>query len=404
MKSIKFAAWAIMVSATATAQTTLKDAYRDYWYTGVSVNQWEVQADLSGKNEHNVTGQVSSDQTRNWDIITRNFNWVVAENCMKCEVIHPKEGIYDFTLADQFVDKAKAAGLKVLGHCLIWHSQCAPWFHYDDKGNLVSADVLKKRMREHIFTIVNHFKGRVDAWDVVNEAFEDDGTPRKSLFYQILGSDYIPLAFQYAHEADPTAELYYNDFSMNKAKKVEGVTNFFRPLVRVGVPVTAIGMQGHLILEDNNYVQEYEHSIETIKSVGVPTFFSELDISVLPNPYGFSGANVSDRFAYRPEMDPYKDGISKEMEQQVEDFWVSFYQMLLRHHKDILRVNFWCLNDANSWRNDFPIKGRTDYATLFDRNNQPKPFVQKLIELVQPTPLPSRTEKKAKQTSKRHTK
>ena len=404
MKSVEFAAWAIMVSATATAQTTLKDAYRDYWYTGVSVNQWEVQADLSGHNEHNVTGQVSNDQTRNWDIITRNFNWVVAENCMKCEVIHPKEGVYDFTLADQFVDKAKAAGLKVLGHCLIWHSQCAPWFHYDDKGNLVSADVLKKRMREHIYTIVNHFKGRVDAWDVVNEAFEDDGTPRKSLFYQILGTDYIPLAFQYAHEADPTAELYYNDFSMNKAKKVEGVANFFRPLVRVGVPVTAIGMQGHLILEDNNYVQEYEHSIETIKSVGVPTFFSELDMSVLPNPYGFSGANVSDRFAYRPEMDPYKDGISKEMEQQVEDFWVSFYQMLLRHHKDILRVNFWCLNDANSWRNDFPIKGRTDYATLFDRNNQPKPFVQKLIELVQPAPLPSRTGKKAKQASKRHTK
>ena len=361
---------------------TLKDAYRDYWYTGVSVNQWQVEADLTGANEHNVTGQVSNDQTKDWDIITQNFNFVVAENCMKCEVIHPKEGVYDFTLADKFVDKAKAAGLKVLGHCLIWHSQCAPWFHYDDKGNLVSADVLKKRMREHIYTIVNHFRGRIDAWDVVNEAFEDDGTPRKSLFYQILGTDYIPLAFQYAHEADPNVELYYNDFSMNKAPKVEGVADFFRPLIRQGLPVTAIGMQGHLILEDNNYIQEYEHSINTIVATGVPTFFSELDISVLPNPYGFSGANVSDRFAYRPEMDPYKKGLSKQQEQAIEDFWLSFYRMLLPHHKDILRVNFWCLNDANSWRNDFPIKGRTDYATLFDRQNRPKPFVQKLIDLV----------------------
>ena len=361
---------------------TLKDAYRDYWYTGVSVNQWQVEADLTGANEHNVTGQVSNDQTKDWDIITQNFNFVVAENCMKCEVIHPKEGVYDFTLADKFVDKAKAAGLKVLGHCLIWHSQCAPWFHYDDKGNLVSADVLKKRMREHIYTIVNHFRGRIDAWDVVNEAFEDDGTPRKSLFYQILGTDYIPLAFQYAHEADPNVELYYNDFSMNKALKVEGVADFFRPLIRQGLPVTAIGMQGHLILEDNNYIQEYEHSINTIVATGVPTFFSELDISVLPNPYGFSGANVSDRFAYRPEMDPYKKGLSKQQEQAIEDFWLSFYRMLLPHHKDILRVNFWCLNDANSWRNDFPIKGRTDYATLFDRQNRPKPFVQKLIDLV----------------------
>ena len=361
---------------------TLKDAYRDYWYTGVSVNQWEVAADLSGSNEHNVTGQVSNDQTANWQVITQNFNWVVAENCMKCEVIHPKEGVYDFTLADQFVDKAKAAGLKVLGHCLIWHSQCAPWFHYDEKGNLVSADVLKKRMREHIYTIVNHFRGRVDAWDVVNEAFEDDGTPRKSLFYQILGSDYIPLAFQYAHEADPNVELYYNDYSMNKAAKVEGVANFFRPLINAGLPISAIGMQGHLILEDNHYIQEYEHSIETIASLGLPTAFTELDLSVLPNPFGFSGANVSDRFAYRPEMDPYKKGLTREQEQKVEAFWVSFYQMLLRHRKDIQRVSFWCLNDANSWRNDFPIKGRTDYATLFDRQNRPKPFIDKLIQLV----------------------
>ena len=364
---------------------TLKDAYRDYWYTGISVNQWQVKADLTGTNVHNVTGQVSNDQTSDWPVIVDNFNFVVAENCMKCEVIHPEEGIYDFTLADQFVDKARAAGMRILGHCLIWHSQCAPWFHYDEQGNLVSPEVLKKRMREHIFTIVNHFRGRIDAWDVVNEAFEDDGTPRKSLFYQILGSDYIPLAFQYAHEADPTAELYYNDFSMNKATKVEGVANFFRPLIKQGLPITAIGMQGHMILEDNTdnrLIKQYEHSIETIVSLGIPTFFSELDISVLPNPYGFSGANVSDQFAYRPEMDPYIKGLSKEKTLELEQFWVDFYRMLISHHEDIIRVNFWCLNDANSWRNDFPINGRTDYATLFDRQSKPKPFVKKLIELL----------------------
>ena len=367
------------------AQLSLADAYRDYWFTGVSVNQWQVEADQNGTNENDVTGFVSNDQTKDWPVIAENFNWVVAENCMKCEVIHPSEGVYDFTLADQFVDKAKAAGLKVQGHCLIWHSQCAPWFHYDKNGQLVSAEVLKKRMREHIYTIVNHFKGRIDAWDVVNEAFEDDGSPRKSLFYQILGTDYIPLAFQYAHEADPTIQLFYNDYSMNKATKVEGVANFFRPLIQQGLPITAIGMQGHMILEDNvnnRYMKEYEHSIKTITALGIPTFFSELDVSVLPNPYGFSGANVSDIFAYRPEMDPYKKGLPAAKQAELEQFWIDFYKMLLPHHKDILRVNFWCLNDANSWRNDFPIKGRTDYATLFDRQNRPKPFVQKLIDLV----------------------
>jgi len=378
---------------------TLKDAYQKYWYTGVSVNQWQVKADETGANVHDVTGQVSNDQTADWPIIVKNFNWVVAENCMKCEVIHPKEGVYDFTLADQFVDKAKAAGLKVQGHCLIWHSQCAPWFHFDENGKLVSPEVLKKRMREHIFTIVSHFKGRIDAWDVVNEAFEDDGSPRKSLFYQILGTDYIPLAFQYAHEADPTIQLFYNDFSMNKATKVEGVANFFRPLIQQGLPITAIGMQGHMILEDNvdnSVIKQYEHSIETIASVGVPTFFSELDLSALPNPYGFSGANISDKFTYRPEMDPYKDGLTKEQEEKVGQFWVDFYKMLIPHHKDILRVNFWCLNDADSWRNDFPIKGRTDYATLFDRQSQIKPFVQRLIDLVCPQPTETKKTKESK--------
>ncbi len=377
---------ATLVAGAALAQpATLRAAYRDYWDMGVSVNQWQVKANSESLvMQQNFSKDTPADQTKDWETIVRHFNYVVAENCMKCEVIHPKEGVYDFTLADQFVDKARAAGLKVLGHCLIWHSQCAPWFHYDEQGNLVSPEVLKQRMREHIYTIVNHFKGRVQAWDVVNEAFEDDGTLRKSLFYQILGEDYIPLAFQYAHEADPNAELYYNDYSMNKVSKVEGVARFFAPLIRQGLPVTAIGMQGHMVLEGNNYVEEYEHSIQTIRNLGVKTFFSEVDLSVLPNPYGFAGANVSDRFAYRPEMDPYKDGLTAEKKQEVQDFWVRFFQMLTRHRDDILRVNFWCLTDGCSWRNDFPIKGRTDYATLFDRQGQPKPEVQAIINVVRP--------------------
>jgi endo-1,4-beta-xylanase len=358
---------------------SLAEAYRDYWYTGVSVNQWEVEGN----------------QESHWDVITKNFNWVVAENCMKCEVIHPQEGVYDFTLADKFVDKAKAAGLKVQGHCLIWHSQCAPWFHFDKDGKLVSREELKKRMREHIYTIVSHFKGRIDAWDVCNECFEDDGSPRKSLFWQILGTDYIPLAFQYAHEADPNVQLFYNDYSMNKPTKVEGVANFFRPLIEQGLPVTAIGMQGHMILEDaKELLPQYDHSIKTIAALGVPTFFSELDLSVLPNPYGFSGANVSDRFTYTPEKDPFKDGLTKEKEAEINQYWVDFYKMLIPHKDNILRVNFWCLNDANSWRNDFPIQGRSDYATLYDRQNQPKGMIQEIINLVKPQQTTKKNKRK----------
>lgn len=378
---------------------TLKDAYRDHWFTGVSVNQWEVAAEANATNEHDVTGFVGADQTADWAVVEKNFNTVVAENCMKAEVIHPKEGVYDFTLADQFVEKSLAAGMRVHGHVLIWHSQCPYWFHHDKDGKLVSKEVLKKRMKEHITTILAHFKGRVASWDVVNEAFEDDGSLRNSLWYQILGEDFIPLAFQYAHEADPNVELYYNDYSMNKATKVEGVCKFFKPLLDKGVHVDAIGMQGHMILEDgaDNIISQYDHSIKTIASLGVKTFFSELDLSVLPNPYGFSGANVSDRFAYRPEVDPYKDGMPAAKQAEIGKFWVDFFKMLITHKDDINRVTFWCVNDRNSWKNDFPIRGRHDYATLVDRDNNLKPFVQDIINLVKPQCCQeAKTKKKSK--------
>ena len=401
IRNIALTLFALQVSALSLHAQTLKDAYRDYWYTGVSVNQWEVAAETNATNKHDVTGFISADQTANWQVVEKNFNSVVAENCMKMEVLHPAEGVYDFTLADQFVEKALASGLRVHGHVLIWHSQCPDWFHKDAEGNLVSREVLKKRMREHIHTILGHYKGRVSSWDVVNEAFEDDGSLRKSLFYQILGEDYIPLAFQYAHEADPNVELYYNDFSMNKPAKVEGVCKFFRPLIEKGLPIDAIGMQGHMIFEDGpqKIISQYDHSIKAIASLGVKTFFSEVDLSILPNPYGFAGANISDRFAYRLEMDPYKDGVPAEKQKEIDLFWVDWFKMLISNKEHINRVTFWCVNDANSWKNDFPIRGRKDYATLVDRNNTMKPVVQDIIELVMPKPECQAKGKKAKKSN-----
>lgn len=383
----------------ANAQS-LKEAYRDYWRTGVSVNQWEVKAETKPMANHDYTGMVSLDQTANFPTVVEHFGWIVPENCMKMEVLHPQEGIYDFTLGDQLVEKARQNGLEVIGHCLIWHSQCAPWFFTDENGKQVSADVLKKRMKEHIYTVLGHYRGKVKAWDVVNEAFEDDGSFRRSKFYEILGEDFIPLAFQYAHEADPNIELYYNDYSMNKASKIDAIVNFFRPLIAKGLPIDAIGCQAHMILEPNDYIAEYDHAIKAIASLGIKAQFTELDLSVLPNPYGFSGANISDRFAYSPETDPYTAGIPAEKEAEFDNFWIDFYKMLINNKESILRVNFWCTNDANSWRNDFPIRGRHDYATLFDRNCKAKPLVGKLIELVKPAPAEAKAKAKGKTKKK----
>ncbi len=384
IKTLAISVLALWSVALTCGAKTLKEAYRDYWRMGMSVNQWEVGIDGSTPSNLPITGFTGRDQTVDFPIIASHFGWVVAENCMKIEAIHPEEGVYDFTLADQFVNKALANGLHVVGHCLIWHSQCPDWFFVDKDGKQVTADVLKQRMRDHIFTILGHFRGKVEAWDVVNEAFEDDGTLRRSKFYEILGEDFIPLAFQYAHEADPTIELYYNDYSMNKPGKVRAVVDFFKPLMAKGMPLTSIGMQGHLILGEEDYVSQYEKSIQTIyNELGVPAQFTELDLSVLPNPYGFAGANISDNFKYSEKMDPYRDRLPESVQKKADDFWLNFFTMLMRNKERVLRVGFWCFNAGNSWRNDFPIRGRCDYATLFTRDNTPKPTIKKLIQLVE---------------------
>ncbi len=388
-KLFHFLLSAVVLSSTACAQNNqetkeigLKDAYGDIWRTSVSVNQWEV-APSTGESKHNITGYTGRDQTEDYAVIAKHFDWVVAENCMKMEQVHPADGVYDFTLADQFVNKALENGQQPIGHCLIWHSQCPEWFFLDSEGKTVAPEVLRERMREHIFVILNHFRGRVKGWDVVNEAFEDDGSLRRSKFYEILGEEFIPLAFNLAHEADSTIELYYNDYSMNKASKVQGVVKFFKPLVADGMPLTAVGFQGHLILGDADYVKQYQNAIRLVRrELNVPSQFTELDLSILPNPYSHSGANVASRFEYSPQMDPYKNGVPDDVLRKAESFWLSFYTMLLNNKRDVLRVGFWCLNDGNSWRNDYPIRGRTDYATLFNRDNTPKPVVDKLIKLV----------------------
>ena len=348
-------------------KSSLKDAYRDYWLMGVATNTRQD------------AGAVPAEKS----LILKHFNSVTAENCMKCEVVHPSEHVYDFAKADVFVDSAVANGQVVIGHCLIWHSQFAPWFFIHEDGTQVSAAELRKRMREHIFTIVSHFRGRVFGWDVVNEAIEDDGSFRKSKFYEILGEDFIRLAFQYAHEADPTAELYIQDYSMAGQAKRDAYVRIVSSMLNQGLRVDAIGIQGHLML-DSSPASEYEKSIVAFASTGAKVTITELDISALPNPYaaGTAGADVSDRFKYRKSMDPYREGLPDKVVQQWEQRYLDFFRVLIKHRDVVSRVTVWGLTDANSWRNYSPIEGRVDYPLWFDRNAQPKPIVNKLIDLV----------------------
>jgi len=303
-------------------------------------------------------------------IVSLHFNTIVAENCMKSEKVNPAEGVYFWDDADAFVDYGERKGMTVIGHTLIWHSQLAPWFPLDSAGNYVSPEILKERMHTHITTMVSRYKGRVKGWDVVNEAILDDGSYRPSPFYDILGEEFIPLAFQYAHEADPDAELYINDFSMASPGKRERYVKIVNDLRKRGLRVDGIGMQAHIGM-DYPEIGEFEKSIEAFANAGVQVMITEWDITVLPTV--FMGANVGDIVKLDDRYNPYPDGLPEDVSKQWNDRVAQWIALFKRHSDVISRVNLWGTYDGMSWRNDWPMIGRTDYPLAFDRNYELKP-------------------------------
>nr|WP_320058184.1 endo-1,4-beta-xylanase [uncultured Bacteroides sp.] len=323
--------------------------------------------------------QASERDTAGLHLIKQHFNAVVAENCMKSEVIHPEENRYDFTRSDRFVAFGEKYKMAITGHTLIWHSQLSPWFCVDKEGKNVSAEVLIERMKNHIHTVVGRYKGRIQGWDVVNEAFEDDGSYRKTKFYEILGEDYIPLAFQFAHEADPNAELYYNDYSMAHKGRRDAVVRMVTQLKAKGIRIDAVGMQGHMQM-DFPAVEEFEKSLLAFANAGVKVMITEMDMTMLPSPKQNIGADVGANFEYKKEMNPYPDTLPDSLAQAWNARMEDFFNLFLKHSDKISRVTVWGVTDADSWRNNWPIRGRKDYPLLFDRNNQPKPVVEAILK------------------------
>ncbi|MDR2652000.1 MAG: endo-1,4-beta-xylanase [Prevotellaceae bacterium] len=314
------------------------------------------------------------------ELIKKQFNAIVPENCMKSMYLQPEEGKFFFDEADKYVAFGEANNLWITGHCLVWHSQAPTWFFTDENGNDVSRETLIERMRNHITTVVSRYKGRIKGWDVVNEAIMDDGSWRQSKFYQIIGKDFIELAFQFAHEADPDAELYYNDYSMAIETKCQGVVELVKSIQEKGLRIDAVGMQGHLNM-DSPTVEDFEKSLLAFAALGVKVMVTELDLTVLPSFRNFTGADVSANFDFKAELNPYSDSIPEEVALEQQNRYVDFFKLFLKHHDKVSRVTLWGVTDKDSWRNNWPIPGRTDYALLFDRAYQPKPVVNELIKL-----------------------
>ncbi|MFN8257106.1 MAG: endo-1,4-beta-xylanase [Bacteroidales bacterium] len=351
------------IEGKSSQNQVMKNALRDKFYIGVAMNSYQIL----GKDKKGV------------EIILEHFNSIVAENCMKAEIIQPKEGVFNFKLADKFVDFGLKNNMQIIGHCLIWHSQAPKWFFTDDKGKDVSREIMIARMKNHIKTLVGRYKGKVKGWDVLNEAFEDDGSWRKSKFYQIIGEDYIQLAFQFAFEADPKAELYYNDYSMAKEGRRNAVVKMVQNLQKQGVKIDGIGMQAHITM-DFPSIEEEEKSIVAFGNLGVKVMITEMDLSTIPFPSQNITANIATSYEFRKEYDPYADGLPDSAALAIHNRYLDFFKLFLKHHDVISRVTVWGVQDGQSWKNNWPVKGRTDFPLLFDRDYKAKPIVESIIE------------------------
>jgi endo-1,4-beta-xylanase len=269
----------------------------------------------------------------------------------------------------------------MVGHTLVWHSQTPGWVFQDEDGNPLDRESMLERMRDHIHTVVGRYKGRIHGWDVVNEALNEDGTLRESPWYRIIGRDYLIKAFEYAREADPDAELYYNDYNLEKPEKRAGAIELVKYLQENGAPVTGIGTQSHLHLKTPS-LQEIEKTITEFAALGIDVMITELEIDVLPYPTGYQqGADLSNIVRDEEAINPYTDGLPDDVQEELAQRYRDVFEVYLKHKDAITRVTFWGVNDGNSWKNNYPARGRTNHPLLFDREWQAKPAFYEVVDI-----------------------
>ncbi|WP_209402721.1 endo-1,4-beta-xylanase [Pseudozobellia sp. WGM2] len=308
-------------------------------------------------------------------LLKKEFNSITPENIMKWMHIHPSPDKFNFEIADKYVDLGKKNNLHTVGHTLVWHSQLADWV-----TEVNDSSAMTVILKNHINSIVNRYKGKIDSWDVVNEALNEDGTLRESIFLEVLGDSYLELAFETAAKADPDVQLVYNDYNLTNPEKRAGVIRLVKKLKEKNIKIDAVGMQGHWNLEGPT-LEEIETSIIAYHDAGVKVSISELDITVLPNPWDLEGAEVSQNFENSPSMNPYPESLPDSVQNILAKRYQDIFKLFRKHRDKIDRVTFWGINDGSSWLNNWPIDDRTNYPLLFDRNYRPKKAYESVMEL-----------------------
>ena len=344
----------------------LKNVFTGYFLIGVALG----------------TEQILEEDEIAAPLITKHFNSITAENAMKWERIHPSLDEYNFELTDRFISFGEYHNMSIIGHTLIWHQQTPEWVFKNEDRNTLDRDGLLKRMSDHINTVVGRYKGKIKGWDVVNEALNEDGSLRNSEWLNIIGEDYLLKAFEFAHQADLNAELYYNDFSLENEPKRKGAIELIRKLKANGIKIDGVGLQGHYKMDWPTTAQ-LDSTIKAFADLGLKVMITELDIDVLPYKGLDYSADISLNVESREELNPYQNGLPEPMQQLLAERYSDLFKVLISNNETVSRVTFWGIYDGDSWLNNWPVRGRTNYPLLFDREGEPKPAFEAVIKIVE---------------------
>ena len=375
MKDVRQVLMALAVTVSVqhlTIAQALKDVYKDAFLIGTAV----TPAITSG------TDKASQ------KIVLKHFNSITVENVMKASLINPQPGVFNYGPADDFVSFGEKHHLFIIGHTLVWHNQVPDWFFINKEGKANSKEEQLLRLQEHIKTVAGRYAGRVQAWDVVNEVIDNDGSYRATKWINAIGNGdtLVKYAFKYAAEAAPNTELYYNDFNAWRPEKVAGIVRMVKMLQKEGARIDGVGMQGHWGL---NYPRKkyIEDAIDAYAACGVKVMITELDVDVLPltKEGQIIGQGMTDKQFQLEEfknfLDPYQNGLPDSMQQVLANRYAELFGIFYKHRKQIARVTLWGVHDGMSWKNDYPIPGRTNYPLLWNRLREPKAALDKVLKV-----------------------
>jgi endo-1,4-beta-xylanase len=360
----------VFAGVAAGAQGTVETAsLRELAPAGLLIGAAVNRAQSDGQDERAVA------------IVTRQFNSVSPENLLKWERVHPEPDRYDFEPADRYVDFGRQRGMAVIGHVLLWHQQTPAWVFAGRDGAPADRETLLGRLKAHVETVVGRYRGRIHGWDVVNEAFEDDGTWRRTPWLEAIGPDYAAKAFELAHAADPGAELYYNDYNLWKPAKRKAALALVADLRSRGLRVDGIGEQAHWGLSDPP-LADIEAALADIGASGVKVLLTELDVDVLPRDPEMWGADLAKKIEIKAASNLYPDALPEAKQQELARRYADVFALVLKHRAVVSRVTFWGVTDAQSWLHDFPIPGRVNYPLLWDRDARPKPAFSAVADVL----------------------